>query len=180
MTARPISIPGSAARGHHPYAPPPTPASSYLSNSPLPNASSLSQTYHVHSLASSAPSNQQPQVAPRRPSVGAVDKSVRRPRRNSETKRLRGASANGPESLGLAVPNPGSTVNLADKDAKNGIFACENCGKQYRHPSCLVKHRWEHTVYWKEASKFLLSKHQQVQLLEVRSILCLACHLLML
>ena len=38
--------------------------------------------------------------------------------------------------------------------------------KVYRHPSCLVKHRWEHSPHWREASKFLLSKHQQVQLLE--------------
>lgn len=37
----------------------------------------------------------------------------------------------------------------------------------YRHPSCLIKHRWEHTPQWREASKFVLSKHQQVQLLEV-------------
>lgn len=37
----------------------------------------------------------------------------------------------------------------------------------YRHPSCLIKHRWEHSPHWREASKFLLSKHQQVQLLEV-------------
>lgn len=29
----------------------------------------------------------------------------------------------------------------------------------------------EHTVYWKEASKFLMSKHQQVQLLEAAAIL---------
>ena len=37
----------------------------------------------------------------------------------------------------------------------------------YRHPSCLIKHRWEHSPHWREASKFLLSKHQQVQLMEV-------------
>lgn len=51
------------------------------------------------------------------------------------------------------------------------IHRCESCSKVYRHPSCLVKHRWEHTVYWKEASKFLMSKHQQVQLLEAAAIL---------
>lgn len=39
--------------------------------------------------------------------------------------------------------------------------------KIYRHPNCLNKHRWEHTRQWREASKFVLSKHQQVQLLEV-------------
>ncbi|PWN52004.1 hypothetical protein IE53DRAFT_367584 [Violaceomyces palustris] len=51
------------------------------------------------------------------------------------------------------------------------LHKCESCAKVYRHPSCLVKHRWEHTVYWKEASKFLMSKHQQVQLLEAAAIL---------
>ena len=49
------------------------------------------------------------------------------------------------------------------------IFKCESCSKVYRHPSCLIKHRWEHSPHWREASKFLLSKHQQVQLLEVSS-----------
>lgn len=58
------------------------------------------------------------------------------------------------------------------------LHKCESCAKVYRHPSCLVKHRWvrgetnqEHTMYWKEASKFLMSKHQQVQLLEAAAIL---------
>ncbi|KAI5117930.1 hypothetical protein M0805_009438 [Coniferiporia weirii] len=51
------------------------------------------------------------------------------------------------------------------------IFQCECCSKIYRHPSCLVKHRWEHSPHWREASKFLLSKHQQVQLLEAAAIL---------
>ncbi|KIL61598.1 hypothetical protein M378DRAFT_850820 [Amanita muscaria Koide BX008] len=41
----------------------------------------------------------------------------------------------------------------------------------YRHPSCLIKHRWEHTPHWREASKYVLSKHQQVQLLEAAAIL---------
>ncbi|CAL1711059.1 unnamed protein product [Somion occarium] len=51
------------------------------------------------------------------------------------------------------------------------IFQCESCSKMYRHPSCLIKHRWEHSPHWREASKFLLSKHQQVQLLEAAAIL---------
>lgn len=72
-----------------------------------------------------------------------------------------------------------SVMNDDDEDIKLGsaggkdlpIHRCESCNKVYRHPSCLVKHRWEHTVYWKEASKFLMSKHQQVQLLEAAAIL---------
>ncbi|GLB41249.1 putative C2H2 finger domain protein [Lyophyllum shimeji] len=55
---------------------------------------------------------------------------------------------------------------------KRGVdHRCESCSKVYRHPSCLIKHRWEHTTHWREASKFVLSKHQQVQLLEAAAIL---------
>lgn len=51
------------------------------------------------------------------------------------------------------------------------LFKCEKCPKVYRHPQCLVKHRWEHTSYWADASKLMLSKHQQVQMLEAAAIL---------
>ncbi|PWN34085.1 uncharacterized protein FA14DRAFT_156754 [Meira miltonrushii] len=64
-----------------------------------------------------------------------------------------------------------SSVTTDDDKKEGGIHRCEACSKVYRHPSCLIKHRWEHTVYWKEASKFLMSKHQQVQLLEAAAIL---------
>lgn len=57
------------------------------------------------------------------------------------------------------------------KAKKGTIFKCETCSKVYRHPNCLVKHRWEHSPHWREASKFLLSKHQQVQMLEAAAIL---------
>lgn len=70
--------------------------------------------------------------------------------------------------------SPSSSVN-DDPEAKEMphqmLHKCESCSKVYRHPSCLIKHRWEHTMYWKEASKFLMSKHQQVQLLEAAAIL---------
>ncbi|KAK7203280.1 hypothetical protein BZA70DRAFT_74615 [Myxozyma melibiosi] len=48
---------------------------------------------------------------------------------------------------------------------------CEACGKGYKHISCLTKHLWEHTPEWNMTSKLLMSKHQQVQLLEAASIL---------
>ncbi|GAA5878659.1 hypothetical protein JCM1840_003541 [Sporobolomyces johnsonii] len=57
----------------------------------------------------------------------------------------------------------------ARKD-KGQTFECEKCSKVYRHSTCLTKHRW----HWKEASKLLLSKHQQVQLLEGAAILAAA------
>lgn len=47
---------------------------------------------------------------------------------------------------------------------------CE-CGKGYKHVSSLAKHLWEHTPEWNVTSKLLISKHQQVQLLEAASIL---------
>ncbi|GAA5964401.1 hypothetical protein JCM21900_006417 [Sporobolomyces salmonicolor] len=53
---------------------------------------------------------------------------------------------------------------------KGQTFECEKCSKVYRHSTCLTKHRW----HWKEASKLLLSKHQQVQLLEGAAILAAA------
>ncbi|KAG0262367.1 hypothetical protein BG011_010250 [Mortierella polycephala] len=51
------------------------------------------------------------------------------------------------------------------------VHKCMDCGKIYKHPNCLWKHRWLHSVYWKSATKFLLSKHQQVQLMEAAAIL---------
>ncbi|KAH8909514.1 hypothetical protein BR93DRAFT_394553 [Coniochaeta sp. PMI_546] len=48
---------------------------------------------------------------------------------------------------------------------------CEKCGKGYKHSSCLTKHLWEHTPEWSVTSKLLISKHQQVQLLEAASVL---------
>ncbi|KAG9119482.1 hypothetical protein FRC07_005473 [Ceratobasidium sp. 392] len=66
---------------------------------------------------------------------------------------------------------PEAQSNGGGKAKKGTIFKCETCSKVYRHPNCLVKHRWEHSPHWREASKFLLSKHQQVQMLEAAAIL---------
>ncbi|KAF8418861.1 hypothetical protein EV426DRAFT_308323 [Tirmania nivea] len=55
---------------------------------------------------------------------------------------------------------------------KGGVeLKCDKCGKGYKHSSCLTKHLWEHTPEWSLTSKLLISKHQQVQLLEAASIL---------
>ncbi|KAI0254552.1 hypothetical protein BJV78DRAFT_1280122 [Lactifluus subvellereus] len=77
---------------------------------------------------------------------------------------------------GSPPPPADSKAMVTGALMKNGkkrgtIFTCESCSKVYRHPSCLIKHRWEHTPHWREASKFLLSKHQQVQLMEAAAIL---------
>ncbi|KAH7907059.1 hypothetical protein BJ138DRAFT_1117016 [Hygrophoropsis aurantiaca] len=70
-------------------------------------------------------------------------------------------------------PPAGIPISGLTKGGKKrgSTFTCESCSKVYRHPSCLIKHRWEHTPQWREASKFVLSKHQQVQLLEAAAIL---------
>lgn len=48
---------------------------------------------------------------------------------------------------------------------------CDTCGKGYKHSSCLTKHMWEHDPAWAFTSKLLISKHQQVQLLQAASVL---------
>lgn len=102
-----------------------------------------------------------------------------------EEAKLEGTS--GSEVDGERNTKPISILTSANgKAKKRGVdYKCESCAKVclsalprlrgadplykiYRHPNCLNKHRWEHTRQWREASKFVLSKHQQVQLLEVR------------
>ncbi|KAG8627855.1 hypothetical protein KVT40_003728 [Elsinoe batatas] len=64
----------------------------------------------------------------------------------------------------------GSTLSSKKKPGQ-GELKCETCGKGYKHSSCLTKHLWEHTPEWAITSKLLISKHQQVQLLEAASVL---------
>ncbi|KAF1918959.1 hypothetical protein BDU57DRAFT_124563 [Ampelomyces quisqualis] len=66
----------------------------------------------------------------------------------------------------------GSRLSKGDgKRASGSDLRCEKCGKGYKHSSCLTKHLWEHTPEWQYTSKLLISKHQQVQLLEAASVL---------
>ncbi|CAO3593305.1 unnamed protein product [Absidia cylindrospora] len=51
------------------------------------------------------------------------------------------------------------------------LRSCHECGKIYKHPSCLYKHLWEHSEGWELTSKLPLTKHQQVQILEAATIL---------
>ncbi|KAG0745400.1 hypothetical protein G6F57_001911 [Rhizopus arrhizus] len=53
----------------------------------------------------------------------------------------------------------------------NGQYRCNDCGKSYKHPNCLQKHRWEHSEEWELTKKLPLTKHQQVQMLEAAAIL---------
>jgi hypothetical protein len=66
----------------------------------------------------------------------------------------------------------GSRLTKGDgKRISGSELRCEKCGKGYKHSSCLTKHLWEHTPEWQYTSKLLISKHQQVQLLEAASVL---------
>jgi len=67
-------------------------------------------------------------------------------------------------SDGQHLPKDGKKSNRVE-------VRCETCGKVYKHGSCLTKHLWEHTPEWNFTSKLLISKHQQVQLLEAASVL---------
>ncbi|KAG1472789.1 hypothetical protein G6F56_001324 [Rhizopus delemar] len=65
----------------------------------------------------------------------------------------------------IVSESPKSTLQIA------GGYQCIDCGKIYKHPNCLTKHQWEHSEEWEYTSKFLLTKHQQVQMLEAATIL---------
>ncbi|KAL8854792.1 MAG: hypothetical protein Q9221_000298 [Calogaya cf. arnoldii] len=65
----------------------------------------------------------------------------------------------------------GAYLSKGEGKRASGELRCEKCGKGYKHSSCLTKHLWEHTPEWSYTSKLLISKHQQVQLLEAASVL---------
>ncbi|UNI14099.1 hypothetical protein JDV02_000770 [Purpureocillium takamizusanense] len=65
----------------------------------------------------------------------------------------------------------GQPLAKESKKSNRVEVRCEKCGKGYKHSSCLTKHLWEHTPEWSYTSKLLISKHQQVQLLEAASVL---------
>ncbi|KAI1340528.1 hypothetical protein F5Y15DRAFT_42203 [Xylariaceae sp. FL0016] len=65
----------------------------------------------------------------------------------------------------------GQPLTKEGKKSNRAELRCEKCGKGYKHSSCLTKHLWEHTPEWSYTSKLLISKHQQVQLLEAASVL---------
>lgn len=65
-----------------------------------------------------------------------------------------------------------TSASLGKKTSGNKVLhRCEDCGKVYKHYNCLAKHRWEHSEEWELTSKLLLTKHQQVQMLEAAAIL---------
>ncbi|KAJ7769173.1 hypothetical protein DFH07DRAFT_291878 [Mycena maculata] len=112
------------------------------------------------------------------------------------------SSASPPPAAAIpaSAPTKSSTpipIAAAGRKKRGVDHKCEACSKIYRHPSCLIKHRWEHTPHWrtlaslpafptspsaspssappakhgKHAPMAPLSKHAQVQLLEAAAIL---------
>ncbi|KAJ5095736.1 hypothetical protein NUU61_005092 [Penicillium alfredii] len=65
----------------------------------------------------------------------------------------------------------GAHLNKSEGKRSMAQIRCDRCGKGYKHGSCLSKHMWEHNPAWAITSKLLISKHQQVQLLEAASVL---------
>ncbi|CAE6502191.1 unnamed protein product [Rhizoctonia solani] len=145
--------------------------SSGLSSTPPPSQSAPSAPAlgrFVHSPRSTA-SVVRPSPVAASPSSMNVSKKRLSP--TSLSKRRPSDAARG-DSVAPGSSTDSPAVEASGGKAKKGtIFKCETCSKVYRHPNCLVKHRWEHSPHWREASKFLLSKHQQVQMLEAAAIL---------
>ncbi|CAI7617914.1 unnamed protein product [Penicillium manginii] len=89
----------------------------------------------------------------------------------------RKASPSNSDADGKAIPkgrnrraSEGAQIRLDGKRNPASI-RCDRCGKGYKHGSCLSKHMWEHDPAWAITSKLLISKHQQVQLLEAATVL---------
>ncbi|EPE10276.1 zinc c2h2 finger domain containing protein [Ophiostoma piceae UAMH 11346] len=76
------------------------------------------------------------------------------------------------DPLNSAAGNSGAARRASDgRRGSRMELRCRKCGKSYKHSSCLNKHLWEHTPEWALTSRLLISKHQQVQLLEAASVL---------
>ncbi|KAK3375316.1 hypothetical protein B0H63DRAFT_275742 [Podospora didyma] len=71
----------------------------------------------------------------------------------------------------LRRASDGQPLGKEGRKSSRPELRCDKCGKGYKHSSCLTKHLWEHTPEWTFTSKLLISKHQQVQLLEAASVL---------
>lgn len=95
------------------------------------------------------------------------DTKLKQPQPSRRRRRRRSTSSH--ESTASSGTSS-STITAKDR------YQCRECGKVYKHPNCLSKHQWEHSEEWEFTSQFLLTKHQQVQLLEAAAILMNMMH----
>ncbi|ORY94737.1 hypothetical protein BCR43DRAFT_494516 [Syncephalastrum racemosum] len=72
---------------------------------------------------------------------------------------------------GRTIRHRRQSESTLSRSARGQTHKCQECGKVYKHPNCLTKHLWEHSEQWELTSKLLLTKHQQVQMLEAAAIL---------
>lgn len=114
-----------------------------------------------------------------------LSRSINNP--NQDPNAVRKASLNSDEGTAVEGSNTGGkpvSTTYRNRRASEGShlvksegkrtaaeLRCERCGKGYKHGSCLSKHMWEHDPAWAITSKLLISKHQQVQLLEAATVL---------
>lgn len=102
--------------------------------------------------------------AGRKPSPSSIDENV-------------AVDGSGPVDKPVSTKNrnrrasEGSQLVRGEGKRVSTELRCEQCGKGYKHSSCLTKHMWEHNPAWAVTSKLLISKHQQVQLLEAATVL---------
>ncbi|KAF8702328.1 hypothetical protein AX14_014432 [Amanita brunnescens Koide BX004] len=171
--AQPIPLPGQSAKHHRRL------SSTGKTRRRLSDARDAANrptpaTAAALSLASLSLSSSPPSAHHNSASIGsASDALIGSPTQGSVLQILKLESPENPSSSPGLSSDAASPIPIANgKNRKRGVdHKCESCSKIYRHPSCLIKHRWEHTPHWREASKYVLSKHQQVQLLEAAAIL---------
>ncbi|KAI0090663.1 hypothetical protein BDY19DRAFT_936581 [Irpex rosettiformis] len=140
-----------------------------------PSAASLSSgTAALNALATLSLAGSPPPQAPPQTSTSfasAVGTIRFNPSEATDEQQVKQEEHDAPGTVANEVSAGGITVKNGNGKKRGTTYQCESCSKLYRHPSCLIKHRWEHTPHWREASKLMLSKHQQVQLLEAAAIL---------
>ncbi|KAK4511085.1 ubiquitin C-terminal hydrolase Ubp14 [Mucor velutinosus] len=90
--------------------------------------------------------------------------------RNSNRRPSDIMASNSSSSLGMGGRRK-SSASRGLSESFSGQYRCTDCGKSYKHPNCLQKHRWEHSEEWELTKKLPLTKHQQVQMLEAAAIL---------
>ncbi|KAF9301964.1 hypothetical protein BGZ91_009447, partial [Linnemannia elongata] len=97
---------------------------------------------------------QQQQQLDREMSHGPMGPQVQEPLARSTP-----APAPAPVSTPVPASAPAPVASAAEEETSDAS-KCPDCGKVYKHAASLLKHRWEHSVYWK-----------QVQLMEAAAIL---------